>query len=54
MNYKERMIDTAATILAEMYDIPEKELRTVGKRNRIIIGNKIYSIYIMLYKRSKI
>ena len=54
MNYKERMIDTAATILAEMYDIPERELRTVGKRNRIIIdARRTFIFYLNKYIRIK-
>ena len=37
MNYKERMIDTATTIIAEMYNAPENQLRKVGSRKRHIM-----------------
>tara|TARA_R110001583_G_scaffold80387_2_gene215962 strand:+ start:1382 stop:1783 length:402 start_codon:yes stop_codon:yes gene_type:complete len=37
MNYKDRMVDTAITILAKMYNVPEEQLRKVGSRKRQIM-----------------
>tara|TARA_R100001244_G_scaffold116602_1_gene86710 strand:- start:3473 stop:3871 length:399 start_codon:yes stop_codon:yes gene_type:complete len=54
MNYKERMIDTATTILAEMYDIPETQLRTIGSRKRHIMeARRMFIFYLNKYIRIK-
>ena len=47
MSYKVKLIDTAAKILSEMYEIPITELTTVGKRTKIIMGaRRMFMFYL--------
>ena len=51
---KDKIIETATRILAEMYDIPEIQLRTVGKRTKIIMGaRRMFIFYLNRHLRIK-
>ena len=47
MNYKDRMIDTAITILADMFQINEKYLREVSVRTKPVIEARRLLIFYM-------
>ena len=50
MNYKDRMVDTAITILAKMYNVPEEQLRKVGSRKRQIMEARRLLIFYLTYE----
>ena len=47
MSYRNRMIDTAKTIIAELYNVPEDQLSKVGLRTRNIMeGRRLLIFYL--------
>ena len=47
MSYRNRMIDTAKTIIAELYNVPEDQLSKVGLRTRNIMeGRRMLIFYL--------
>ena len=47
MTYKERMVKAAIKILAEMYDVPQKELKVVGSRiQNIMEARRLLMFYL--------